>query len=67
MSDSHDLRSNLRLTVGETEEEWEITTALATEYEQGVTIIRYAAGTSEETIQAIHKLIEQAAKGLLCE
>lgn len=64
MSEAGDLRQTIRLTVGDTESEWQVTTALANQYEQGVTIIQYAAGMPKEAIEAIHRLIETALEAI---
>ncbi len=67
MTDASNLRMSIRICLGDTDHDWEITSAPSVEYEQGVTIIRYAAGIDEEIITQIHKIIETAVEGLLCE
>ena len=67
MSDAENLRATLRLVVGDTDMDWEITSAPATEYEQGATVVQYGAGTSQETIMIIHDLITRTLESILCE
>lgn len=62
-----DLRYNVRVILGETEQAWDITTVLAKDDQQGFIFLRFAPGTDRDTIREVHKLVEGIVEGLIAE
>jgi len=60
-----DLQRQIAIIHGETEQTWEVSTALPTETEQGVILVQVPAETDPAAIRKLHEMIETMLDGTL--